>query len=226
MSWLFGKKKEVDPNHSINKMKDTLEVLEKREKHLTKQIEKETAEAKGHMAKNNKKAALLCLKRKKIFEGEIEKLNAQMMNVQTMSMKLESTVIDMETFKAQQEGAKAMKNIFKSTNVDKIDVEMEKVRDTMEDAREISDAISQPLGTDVFDEGELEDELAQLEAEMNDQNKVDVEINIPKNKISGGTKQVEEPVKKVAVGMSNGGGSKKHDVDDELAQLEAEFHGK
>lgn len=96
----------------------------------------------------------------------------------------------------------------------------------MEDAEEISQAISQPLGTEVFDEGELEDELAQLEAEMDDKNKVDVDVNIPKTKISTGPKVVEEPSKKVAVGMSSGGSSKKNDVDDELAQLEAELHGK
>lgn len=55
MSWLFGKKKEVDPNESINKMKDTQETLQKREQLLQKKIEKETEEAKKHMQKNNKK---------------------------------------------------------------------------------------------------------------------------------------------------------------------------
>lgn len=37
------------------------------------------------------------------------------MNLETMSLKLEQTVIDMETFKAQQMGAKTMKDIFKKT---------------------------------------------------------------------------------------------------------------
>lgn len=115
MSWLFGKKKEVDPNESINKMKDTQDTLQKREQLLNKKIEKETEEAKKHMQKNNKKAALICLKRKKQYEAEIEKLNKQMMNIETMSLQLEQTVIDMETFKAQQQGAKAMKDIFKKT---------------------------------------------------------------------------------------------------------------
>lgn len=101
---------------------------------------------------------------------------------------------------------------------------MDKVREVMDDAKDISDAISQPLNSEVFDEGALEDELAELENEVNQQNKVELEI--PKTKITGNKKEVEEVTKqKVAVSIGGSKG-KNEDLDDELAQMEKELHGK
>lgn len=100
---------------------------------------------------------------------------------------------------------------------------MDKVRETMEDAKEISDAISQTLGTEVYDEGALEDELAELENEINQQNKVDLEI--PKTKITSNKKE-EEITETKKVPISLGGGKKNEDLDDELAAMERELHGK
>ena len=49
--------------------------------------------------------------------------------------------------------------------VDQVDDTMDEIREQMEVANEISDAISQPLGGELFDDDELEQELAELEEE-------------------------------------------------------------
>jgi hypothetical protein len=64
MSWLFGKKKpteivvsktvESKTTLSIDKLKETVELLEKRQKLLQKKMDKETDNAKEFIAKNNK----------------------------------------------------------------------------------------------------------------------------------------------------------------------------
>ena len=63
----------------------------------------------------NKTAALLCLKRKKQYEDEVMKLNGQISNLDSMQIKLDRAVLDMETLKAQQTAANAMQDIFKKT---------------------------------------------------------------------------------------------------------------
>ena len=68
---LFGRKKAAaataqDPANTILKLRSTVETLEKRQVHLDKKIEQQTAEAKAKMAKKDKRGALYCLKRKKM----------------------------------------------------------------------------------------------------------------------------------------------------------------
>jgi charged multivesicular body protein 4 len=76
---LFGtaKKKpaaEVDVNGSIMRLRDTLSILEKKEDILNKKIANETSEAKKALAAGNKRGATSCLKRRKMLEGQIHKL--------------------------------------------------------------------------------------------------------------------------------------------------------
>jgi charged multivesicular body protein 4A/B len=49
--------------------------------------------------------------------------------------------------------------------VDQVDDTMDEIREQMEVAAEINDAIAQPLGGEMYDEAELEEELAALEEE-------------------------------------------------------------
>ena len=60
-----------DPAQTIVSLRGTLDTLEKRQAHLDKQIAKQVAEAKAKMAKKDKRGALFCLKKKKMYEAEI-----------------------------------------------------------------------------------------------------------------------------------------------------------
>ena len=52
-SW-FTKKKEEEPSQSIEKLNDTLALLEKRQRALEKKCEQETAQAKKFLAQKNR----------------------------------------------------------------------------------------------------------------------------------------------------------------------------
>lgn len=53
---LFGRnKKKPNPAETISKLKETIELLEKREQFLQRKIDTQTAEAKKHLQNNNKK---------------------------------------------------------------------------------------------------------------------------------------------------------------------------
>jgi charged multivesicular body protein 4 len=213
---MFGKKADAtpSPNAQIQKLGDTLEVIEKREEVLNKKIDQEVAKAREATKKGNKTVALTHLKRKKQYEEQANKLAAQRQNIEVMQMKMEEAAMNMETLKAQKEGAKAIQNMYGKTTIDKVDADMDKVREVMENANDISEAIAQPMGVDDLLTDELEEEFAQLEQEQIDKEILGIEgqgmPSVPSGKIGDSAISTTQPA--VA------------DEDEEaLRQLEAEL---
>ncbi|ORE22734.1 hypothetical protein BCV71DRAFT_240899 [Rhizopus microsporus] len=108
----------------------------------------------------------MALKRKKAYESNIEKINGARMTIETQMMAIENANVNLETMSAMRAGAEAMKNIHGSMDIDKVDATMDDIRDQMDIANEISEAISRPVGVgDELDEEELLNELEELEQE-------------------------------------------------------------
>ncbi|EPS70822.1 hypothetical protein M569_03937, partial [Genlisea aurea] len=74
-SRIFGKpKQETTALATLEKLTETLEMLEKKEKLLMKKVAEEVEKAKEHTKAKNKTAAIRCLKRKRLYEQQIENL--------------------------------------------------------------------------------------------------------------------------------------------------------
>jgi len=56
-------------------------------------------------------AALMALKRKKAYEGEITKIMGSRMTLETQVMAIENANVNLETMNAMKAGAEAMKQI-------------------------------------------------------------------------------------------------------------------
>ncbi|GMF15419.1 unnamed protein product [Phytophthora lilii] len=167
---LFGRKSAapartgpVATAETIRKLREQLESLEKRELHIVKKIALQLKEAKQKSAAKDKRGAIFALKRKKMYEAEVEKLQGARMTLETQVMTLESAHVNMETFTALRSGAEQMKAIHGQMNVDKVDNIMDDIQEEMATADEIGRAISQPLGSQLYDDDELEDELREME---------------------------------------------------------------
>ncbi|KAJ3120961.1 CCA tRNA nucleotidyltransferase, mitochondrial [Physocladia obscura] len=166
---LFGMAKaKTTPKDAIVKLRESLEMLEKREKYLGAKIENELKIAKANATKN-KKLALMALKRKKVYETQVDKIMGSRMTLETQMIAIESANVNLETMSAMKAGAEAMKALHGDFNIEKVESTMDDIRDQMEIANELSDAISQPVnfGTEI-DEDELNAELELLEQESLD----------------------------------------------------------
>ncbi|KAJ3310176.1 ESCRT-III subunit protein snf7 [Blyttiomyces sp. JEL0837] len=164
---LFGKARaaKVTPKDAIVKLRESLEMLEKREKYLGTKIENELKIAKANASKN-KRAALMALKRKKAYESQIDKIMGSRMTLEQQMMAIETANINLETMNAMKAGADAMKTIHGSLDINKVDQTMDDIREQMDLANELSEAISQPVNFGIdFDEDELNQELELLEQE-------------------------------------------------------------
>ncbi|CAL6415812.1 unnamed protein product [Bathycoccus prasinos] len=150
---------------AVDKLKDTLEMLDKREALLIKKISTELEKAREFNRSGNKRAALQCLKRKKLYESQCEVVANQQLKLQEQMIVLEGSKATAETFNALKSGAGAMKQLAKETDVDKVDKVMDEISDQTEKMRQVNEALGQQVGYAAeLDEDELEAELAELDA--------------------------------------------------------------
>ena len=136
-----------------------------REGHLQRKIDLATQDAKTKMARGDKKGALFAMKKKKLYEKEMDKIMNVKMTLETQQMNLESATHNAETFKAMHNGTSAMGKIRKLVGIEKVDDMMDDMRDEMEATDEISNALAQPLDPMMEDDDDLLAELQELERE-------------------------------------------------------------
>ncbi|XP_068644512.1 vacuolar protein sorting-associated protein 32 homolog 1-like [Aristolochia californica] len=162
---------------SLEKLNETLELLEKKEFFYRKKITSETEKAKDFTKLKNKKAAIQCLKRKKLYEAQVEQLGNFQLRVHDQMITLEGAKATKETVDALRVGASTMNSIQLCLDVDKIDKTMEEVTKYEEHIKQIQENLAAPTGNarDI-DEDELEAELEELEeAELEELEEVEPE---------------------------------------------------
>ena len=176
MSRLFGgrksprnaNKKPAAPTtgEAIQNLRETEDMLNKKQDFLEKKIEAEIATAKKN-AKTNKRAALAALKRKKKYDEQLRQIDGTLTTLEHQRMMLEGASTNTAVLKNMGEAAKAMKRAHADMDIDQVHDMMDDISEQHEISKEISDAISSPVafGHD-FDEDELEAELNDLEAEL------------------------------------------------------------
>lgn len=152
------------PKKAIVELREHINLLGKKQSHLQTQILNQENEAKTLLTKGNKSMAKNSLKKKKIHEAQLTKLEGQMDSLEQQLFSIESANLNLETMRAMKQGAKAMKTMHNGLDIDKVDETMDEVREQVELGEEISDAISRPMytGANEVDEDELDEELDAL----------------------------------------------------------------
>ncbi|KAI9695169.1 MAG: ESCRT-III subunit protein snf7 [Bogoriella megaspora] len=211
MGWFGGggaaKKKEA-PKNAILQLRQTLEMLSKREKHLQTQMDEQDTLARKNV-NSNKNLAKAALRRKKQFEHALEQTSSQMMTLEREISSIETANINRETFTAMQNAGTAMKHIHSGLNIDKVDQTMEDLREQHAIGEEISEALTTGGVGQQLDEDELEDELADLQQEQ-----LDNEMT------KTGTVPVSDRVHRLPVAANNEiKGKTQLEEDDEDAEL-------
>jgi len=163
---LFGgggqqKKAQVNPQASIEKLRGTIEMLEKREKYLEDKILKEVQIAKANATKAPN-AAKMALKRRRVYTNQIEMLQGAKTTLETQIMAIESATTNFAILNSMTEGANALRQLNRNMDVDEVESTMDEIRDQMTTHEEIAQAIATPIGNELMDEAGLEEELDAL----------------------------------------------------------------
>uniref|UniRef100_UPI00358F70DC charged multivesicular body protein 4c-like isoform X5 n=1 Tax=Myxine glutinosa TaxID=7769 RepID=UPI00358F70DC len=172
----IGNKKQQGPSaqEGAQELRETEEMLTKKQEFLEGKIEKELETAKKNM-KTNKRAARQALKRKKMYEKQLAQIDATLSTIEFQREALENANTNTEVLKSMGVAAKAMKSAHQNMDMDKVDDLMSDIQEQLDLTQEISDAISRPVGfgQDV-DEDELLAELEDLEQEELDKDLLQV----------------------------------------------------
>ena len=183
MKRFFGKKKEeVQPQVNLE---DTSNLLGKKSEDIDKQIadiNKKLSEITKQMKMPSNKSRLPTLRRKatellkrrKMYENFQGKIDGQRFNIDNMAFQQQQIKVNIDTVQAMKQSNAAMKQTMKQFTVEDVDDMALDMEDMMAESNEISDILSQGIRNDI-DEGELEDELAALEAEGLDEGELDME---------------------------------------------------
>jgi charged multivesicular body protein 4 len=164
---MFGGKKETAPTtgEAIQKLRDTEEMLGKKQEFLEKKVDAEMAIAKKN-AKSNKRVALQALKRKKRYDAQLQQIDGTLTTIESQREALEGANTNTAVLQTMNEAAKAMKKAHSDMNVDEVHDMMDDIAEQQDVAKEISEAISNPVAFgQAFDDDELEAELNDLEEE-------------------------------------------------------------
>ncbi|XP_010901229.1 charged multivesicular body protein 4b [Esox lucius] len=166
--------KSASPQEAIQRLRETEEMLTKKQDFLEKKIELELLTAKKNGTKN-KRAALQALKRKKRYEKQLSQIDGTLSTIEFQREALENANTNTEVLKNMGFAAKAMKAAHENMDIDKVDDLMQDITEQQELAQEISDAISKPVGFgEEFDEDDLLAELEELEQEELDNNLLEI----------------------------------------------------
>ncbi|XP_058487035.1 charged multivesicular body protein 4b-like [Solea solea] len=194
---------------AIQKLRETEEMLAKKQDFLEKKIDQELMTAKKNGTKN-KRVALQALKRKKRYEKQLHQIDGTLSTIEFQRDALENANTNTEVLRNMGFAAKALQAAHQTIDVDNVHDLMDDITEQQELAQEISDAISRPVGFgEDYDEDVLMAELEDLEQEELDKNLLEIQ----------GTEDV--PLPSVPSTSLPARPAKKEEDEDDMAELEA-----
>jgi len=148
---------------------ETLELCEKREAHVLRLVAKEVESARAHASVNNRKAALECVKRKKIHEKELDRLSAQKLSLMQSEQTLHALKFNSVVMDAQARGVQAIeREVAKVKGPEGVEQVLDRLEDALDNAGDVLDASARKMGEAAsYDDAELLDELEAME--LNDE---------------------------------------------------------
>ncbi|KAL3744825.1 hypothetical protein ACJRO7_014003 [Eucalyptus globulus] len=169
---LFKKLKlgiDAQPLTPRDKLKKTLKKLKKKAQTYKKKASQEVKKAKKSLRARDRGAANLCLKRKSLYEQQIELLGNSQFQIEELIIKLEGVKATTETVDALKIGAAAMQEMQKVTyvlllNIDDGDKDMDETYEIMANVKQIQDSLRTPSDAATeFNEDKVEAKLKERE---------------------------------------------------------------
>ena len=183
MSWLFGKKKEekktIDPGKAMEAINMQIENIGKREQVLELKSKNLAVEALKNKKAKNTRAAVLCLKKRKLVDQEMNKIGGMKMLMEQQKAQLESASFDGDIFATLKTAGEALTVVRQGVNVE----QFEKLKEDIEENQAVTQEMSEFFGNIAHeDEDEMMEELEKLESENVEEQLEGLEV--PEQKIA------------------------------------------
>lgn len=148
----------------INNLRDQVDMLDKRNNDILKRINAVMLTARQKNENKDKNGALIALKKKKLYEAEIEKNQGIQIVLENQIYSLEGATMQKNIVDALALGNKSIKKLNTELSPEKIDALMDDIQEETDNFKAINDAMSQPLHQ-IYNDDELLEELEEMEAD-------------------------------------------------------------
>ena len=209
--------KAADSKAAMAKLNETIENIGKKEDHLQRKMDAEVANALKFNAAGKKREALQCLKKKKMYEQQLNQLGTSKINLENQKLTMESMNMNAEIIDTQRVVTTSMQaQVKKMGGVDKVEELMDQVEDAQTDAQEIQNAMNRQMNVPGLDQDD--DELL---AELEGLQEAQLAAEMGKVEIGHAVVMPSAPISLPAAGTKK----VMTDEERELAELEASMAG-
>ena len=181
---------------SLEALRKTIDDISKRSQVLQNKAHNEMKDALQRKKQGDKSGALIALKRKKLYESEIGKLEGARMNLEQQLFAVEGASMNRNIFESLKTGNNVLKQMhgnMKIEDVDRLKDDMEEQQDML---NELNEAISAPIGMlGTVDDDELMNELDELEAKEYESGMLEMDAPVASRQQN----RVVEPAQKAPV---------------------------
>ncbi|KAG4095933.1 hypothetical protein H8356DRAFT_1276160 [Neocallimastix lanati (nom. inval.)] len=157
------KSKITSQDKAILDLKIQRDKLNQYQKKIQAVLDREYEIAKINIKKGNKEKALLALKKKKYQEQLIEKVDAQLLNIEELTHSIEYAVVEKQVLDGLKNGNEILKQLNNEMSIEKVEDLMNETAEAVAYQNEISELLGGALT--VEDEEDIENELAQIQQE-------------------------------------------------------------
>jgi charged multivesicular body protein 4 len=164
--------KSENAKDAIMRIKESIDLIENKKEVIDTKINTCLEEAITKKNSGNKKGAIFALRRKKLYEKELETLESILNNLLLKVMNLETMVINLEVYSTLKLAACQMKTINNEIDVDQIDLTIDDIQEGLNLTEEINSILSQPIVNSEYDDSELLEELDSLDSSTIVENKI------------------------------------------------------
>ncbi len=144
-------------------------VIEAKVNECTKQLNEIKAAMKkqtGIAYKNSQQKAFMVLKRRKMYETQLNGMMNQQFNVDQVQFTSETIQTTIDTAAGMRQAAAAQKEAMKKIDINQLEDLHEDMADMMEDQEEIQEVLGRDYAVDAVNEEELNEELGELDEEI------------------------------------------------------------
>ncbi|TNV75579.1 hypothetical protein FGO68_gene16148 [Halteria grandinella] len=156
-----------DPHSALQRISDQIDNIEKRIKKIEVDMKTFLEEALCKKRANDQRGALFALKRKKMLEKEVSKLDGQMTLLEQQRIVIQASVGDVDVMSALSHAHVAVQHLSQKVSVEQLEDIRDKIEEQNQDTEERTQFfIEAGKVAGGMQEEELLDELNELEAEM------------------------------------------------------------
>ncbi|MHA1690135.1 MAG: Snf7 family protein [Candidatus Heimdallarchaeaceae archaeon] len=168
-NWLFGKKRKEDAD-ALSTLKAQMNRMEHEARNLERQADEQKILAAKMLQTGNKAGARSALKRRAVFMKRLNSLHNTVMNLQAQIDSIQTATSTADTVKAMEVGTKVVGEKIKQVSPERTERVMDTVMEQRDQTEMMTEALSDPSLSegilDFEDDAAIDDQLAQLEAEM------------------------------------------------------------